>query len=531
MYKQLQINEFRQFRDVNLVLGKYLTVLAGRNATGKSTILGILANSGEIKKKDGFTYLNGQFRAEFNEIFHGSKKYDKAGSNRFRIDVVDDSDETKLIDQRFFRTAWQKKDRFRVIPLGKTNEGKKTESKMPIPVLYLGLSRLFPIGEANEDNITTKNIKFLEDEHRTWFVDNYKNILSLNGDISVISNYSIGETEKKKGVGIETEKYDCLTNSSGQDNLGQILMAILSFKKLRKEKPNIKGGLLIIDEIDATLHPSAQERLIDLLINESRKNNFQTVVTTHSSDLLKHICAKTIHNRNEINNNIELYYFTNANRELEIKRNINYSLIESDLLVQSVIQNLNKVKIYSEDKENRWFVKNLIRDYIAYVNLLDVCIGCQQLLSLYSADVGYFGNSILIFDGDVKESQYTLSQKKLRDTLNNIIKLPGDKRPEEVIYDYIIGLAPDHPFWEKSSQFSLTWQYFNDNGPNSPKYSGAERERYKKWFKEHVDLFDSLNLYGFWENDNKEEVEKFRENFIKSYNSIASRTFAIKIQC
>ena len=43
MYKLLKLNDFRQFKDMDISLGKRLTVLAGRNSTGKSTILGILA--------------------------------------------------------------------------------------------------------------------------------------------------------------------------------------------------------------------------------------------------------------------------------------------------------------------------------------------------------------------------------------------------------------------------------------------------------------------------------------------------------
>lgn len=56
MYKEISINDFRLFHNQTLLLGKYLTVLSGRNSTGKSTILGMLANSGEQKKKDGVTY-------------------------------------------------------------------------------------------------------------------------------------------------------------------------------------------------------------------------------------------------------------------------------------------------------------------------------------------------------------------------------------------------------------------------------------------------------------------------------------------
>ncbi len=35
MYKLLTINDFRQFKNVSLLLGRRMTVLAGRNATGK----------------------------------------------------------------------------------------------------------------------------------------------------------------------------------------------------------------------------------------------------------------------------------------------------------------------------------------------------------------------------------------------------------------------------------------------------------------------------------------------------------------
>ena len=281
MYKSLIINDFRQFNNMEISLGKRLTVIAGRNSTGKSTILGILANSGELKKKDGTTYANGQFRAEFSEIFHGSKRFDASGSDRIQIDIVDDMG--NQIDYRKFRTAWQNdngKDRFRVIPLKVFEDGKKTEAKMQIPIIYLGLSRLFPIGEANEDNIKANKIKFDDDEQKKWFIEKYTEILSIYDNIGDINNFSIGETDKKKGVGIETEKYDYLTNSSGQDNLGQILMSILSFKRLKHTREEWTGGLILIDEIDATLHPAAQKRLIDLLVKEAKTNDIQVVVTT-----------------------------------------------------------------------------------------------------------------------------------------------------------------------------------------------------------------------------------------------------------
>ena len=532
MYKNLKIKDFRQFQDKEILLGKRITVLAGRNSTGKSTILGLLANSGELKKKDGTTFAGRQFRAEFSEILHGSKKYDASGSERIKIEVVDDDE--NVVDYRSFRTAWQKdsgKDRFRIIPLKIFEDGKKTEAKMPIPVLYLGLSRLFPIGEADEDRIQAKSVKFDDENQKKWFFDQYRNILSMHEEITCVDNYSIGETSKKNGVGIETEKYDYLTNSAGQDNLGQILLAILSFKRIKSSMDNWNGGILLIDEIDATLHPAAQKRLIDLLAKEAKNAGFQVVVTTHSSDLLKHVCSKTKHNDVSCNNEIELYYFTNANRKMEIKRNPEYSSIENDLLVTSMLQNSNKVKLYSEDAENRWFIKNLVPDLISYVDILDVRIGCSQLMSLYKGDPNYFGNAVIVFDGDVSDDDLNTVPEQLRKRLNNIVRLPGVKRPEEVLYDYIISLQSDHPYWEMASRVDMNWLYFSENGPLSDRYKAEkDREKYKKWFLEHENVFETTKLFEFWKEDNKEMTTAFRQDFINAYNAVADRTFAIKIR-
>ena len=66
----------------------------------------------------------------------------------------------------------------------------------------------------------------------------------------------------------------------------QIMYLLLSFIKLKTEYDNIgepwPGGILLIDELDATLHPAAQIRLIDLIYKVCKQFNFQAVFTTHS---------------------------------------------------------------------------------------------------------------------------------------------------------------------------------------------------------------------------------------------------------
>lgn len=553
MYKCIQINDFRLFQNQAINLGKYLTVLGGRNSTGKSTILGMIANSGELKKKDGVTYSSKAFRADFAELFKGSKAFDQIGANKFKITLCDDDGNDT--DYRTFRTAWQqtdkyrtarksdnadtalvkpKRERFRIIPF-KQADGKKTEAKLNIPVLYLGLSRLYPLGESSDDEIKVKAITFKSDEHREWFTKNYKEILSMQTDVQTVTSYSIGETDKKSGIGISTENYDYLTNSSGQDNLGQILLALLSFRNLKgnMEEP-WRGGVLLIDEIDSTLHPAAQNKLIKLFIKEARENKFQIVFTTHSISLLRDICSRTEHNNNHkenVNNDIELYYLTNANRKLEMKRNIAFSQIEGDLLVSSIVQSRNTVKVYTEDAEARWFLKYLIPDLMGYLDLLETSVGCDSLISMYNADLSYFGNTLIVFDGDVSDAQLKKIPEITRERLGNIIKLPGGKAPEQIIYEYILGLDNDHNFWSGiASTIGFTWDVFNEHGPLSDDYNGEkDRDKYKAWLNDYRQSFEQTKLMEYWMQDYPEVVAEFKKDFIKTYNSIAKRTAAFAI--
>jgi len=196
-----------------------------------------------------------------------------------------------------------------------------------------------------------------------------------------------------------------------------------------------------------------------------------------------------------------------------------------------MLQNSNKVKVYSEDAENRWFIHKLIPEYLPYVDILDVKIGCDQLLSLYTGDVSYFGNVLIVLDGDVKDKDLQTIPEQLRNRLNNIIKLPGTVRPEEVIYKYILDLDPEHPYWENASKVDMNWTYFKENGPDSSRYNQEkDREKYKKWFVDHQAIFDSTKLFEFWAADNKELVEKFKKSFVESYNAVASRIFSITIK-
>ena len=534
MLKEIKLNDFRIFKKQNLLLGRYITAIAGGNATGKSTILGMLGNCGELKRNEGTTYLGKQFHSEFSELFKANKKYDPSGSDKYEIIMCDEN--LQDIDYRKFRVTWQSEEnpkggeRFRLVPYHKDEAGKTFYDKFKLPVIYLGLSRLYPIGEATiSSKSKTNNIEFINEEHQKWYIEKYTEILSIKDDIVGISSCPINETDKKTCIGINTDKYDYLSNSAGQDNIGQILLALLSFKKLKEEQKEFwKGGLLVIDEIDASLHPSAQEKLIDTFIAVAKDIGVQIVFTTHSLSLLEHLTYKTRGNTEGTNNNIEICYFTNANKNLTCFKNPTYTCIENDLLIKTSKQQ-PKIKVYTEDKEARWFAKKLLNKYLRHLDFVDSTLGCKELITLFNCDQTYFGNTIIIFDGDVKENDL---KKIVAQYKNNYLTLPGFDNPESVFYEYLINLPDDSSYWSReNAERGLTYTYFKEKGPNNKdKYkNGKKREKYKKWFNEHLSDFEDTALFELWESDNQTLTEQFEQNFVNAYNNVAERLCLNKI--
>lgn len=441
MLKLLEIKDFRLFKDQIIHLGKHLTVISGHNATGKSTLLGIIANAFELKGTENLPLIQSLFRAEWSEIFKASKEHDKKCTHALSL-IIDNRNLSDVMEEIPFRAYWNESEtppRFRLLPKRKVKVSgiiKDSAAKIKYPVLFLSLSRLFPIGESESD--FKKNKSILTDEDKLWFIDNYNSIFRVNENINDVTALNIAELSKKKHIGIVTDQYDAITNSSGQSNISQILLALLSFKKLKEmQGDEYSGGILLIDEIESTLHPAAQVNLIKKFIELGKNLNLQILLTTHSLAVLKYICRK-VNNNCECLNEIELNYLTKANDFLEIKRNVNFHFVESDMFNRcGLLSNeQRKLVVYSEDDEARWLLRKLIGNYSIFLNLIDISLGSDVLITFNKNDTtGHFKGSLIVLDGNEREKV-----NRLVNTIHNILLLPGSARPEEMIYNYLLDL-------------------------------------------------------------------------------------------
>ncbi len=524
--REIIIKEFRLFTNNRIKLGRYITAISGFNATGKSTVLGLLGHCGELKRHRPL--LQNSFKIELSEILKFSEAYDKkiADIGKIIFNNIPEDSHTKYPLELYYRSTWQTyRDgkRYRIIP--KRTTEWNSSAKVTWPTLYLGLGRLYPVGESlkvSKTNIADK----LTDNDKRYILDNMKSILNMNEEPINFTAASISETNRKKAVGLHTSSYDYLSNSAGQDNLGQILLAILSFKQLKQQRAeNWWGGLLVVDELDAALHPLAQNKLVNFLYKQAKEIDMQIVFTTHSLGLLDYISTKTAYNEESNENNYELIYLTNANGPVKVEQNPSFDTIYRGLMATYQTPLSRRISVFSEDSESRFIINKLLVKYSPYFNLLEVSQGQDQLLSLLVADFRSLSNYIYILDGDVEDNKIEQYTKKVHPLpLSCVIRLPGNVRPEQLFWQYMCNMSDEHPFLEYGSRFGITKRSLEEAGPFSDKYSCLpERDKYKRWFNDNNTLINAV--FDFWSIDNEAEINKFIDDFINAYNWIANRCF------
>jgi AAA15 family ATPase/GTPase len=521
--EKIKINKFRIFKDKEIKIGKWVTAIAGGNGTGKSNILGMLANSVEYKvsrKRKSTIWDRHLFRADFGELFKGHKVFDKSGSNLFEIFF--DDNETRL-----GRITWQNTNkglRFRVIPYVKGNVSSK---KKEIAVIHLGLSRLFPLGEADSWDIGNIKVSQDNEENYKWFIEKAQRILQMRRTpIKDIESLDLhGNVPDKKTVGLNTDEYNALSNSSGQDNVGQILSALICFRNLKKQLgDDYPGGLLLIDEFDATLHPVAQQRLLETIIEECRKGYVQVCFTTHSLYLLEIMCDKVLHNQQDTVNNIELSYLTNGGEDFEVYSNPNFEFIKNDLKQEMVaFLDARKITVYTEDDEARWLLNKLLSrfNYLERVNILkSLTIGCNELRSLCKADPLYFNGILCVLDGDAYKESVSNPE--------NMIFLPQKgKNPEKTFLDYMCDdqeNVSDFYIQEDIRKNVLTREVCIEKRESMIKENGElDRVEAKKWFNEVLPYFNQYGLFDYWIDVNTEIADQFKMEFEIAFNKIAEK--------
>ncbi|MDK8238861.1 AAA family ATPase [Gemella morbillorum] len=533
MIKSIEFIQYRKLKNISFEFEKGVNIISGTNGTCKSSLLHIISNSFQkvkendtrLKNNDSLKIIkniNKLTNPKIESLTKGDKIYNDPASGYkgtlFKCNYLND---TSL---EFRRHNVKKNYRFAVKPRYK-NKGK--ESLPCLPVIYLGLFRLFALGEFsdNEKSIskfsTNTSKDFKKDLENFYFgFTNYN--LTLE-DIN-----SMGNIKNRIGFNTDKDGIDSNTISAGEDNLLIILTALLSLKyyynNLNNSNQDVES-ILLIDEFDASLHPEFQIKLYEICKEYSQKYKIQIFFTSHSLSLIEYALNKK---------NNSIFYLRDDIDSVGIVDDLDIYKIKmllNNKTKKEVYLN-NKIPIITEDFEARTIL-NLLLEYYSekfdtdlksIFHVVDANLSSEAIKTLTKDD--YLLRSTLrtvnILDGD-KHNEIDLNK--------HLMTLPGKKNPEELVFQYSKYLANNNKVFFTENKVleneGYTLKYFQTNILKKIESIDEEiqkleqQEKTKKGKKRELNkqLFNEFPIFWKfvikeWINDdnNKTEVDTFFKN-------------------
>lgn len=499
----LEINQFRHLNNLNFNLGSTLTVIAGGNGTGKTSLLGLVGHIFRFGNSPK-NLFNERFETKYSSVFRFSSNHDTVGNYHYKLTFADNSEK----EAQLRVTNENGRLRHRIDVGGRVRHGGKINK----PVIFLSLKRLLPLAQEIERNIQI-GLQTLTAAQTTEYSNLYNEIFSTTETI----NPSHTKSNNKNSFSPTTTTFDAHGISAGQDNIGHIILALLSFRQLKDNDPNYEDGLLLIDEIDATLYPAAQKNLLKVLLRIGRELNIQIVFTTHSSDILNFLNSKK---GSRFKHNSNFVSLSNSLGSVKVK--------EGFTELRSLLADLNhealrtirprKVNYYFEDYEALCFYKGIINgaDFDCENDFKNLSISCGTYKTLIDKGFEEFFRSIVVLDGDFSS---TINQT----TTNNVILLPGTQRPENVIKDFLFSLSETDIFWNNSNQYTKRVFLNNIIG------IADNREEMKKWFNREIEFWgtDGINLFQHWKDLNATEATSIIERTKTIINRILTNFYEL----
>lgn len=526
MIKNINIIQYRKLKDLNLNFSKNVNAISGTNGTCKTSLLHLLGNSLQAPTKTCswitdekclpvIKAVNNVMNPKVESLTRGDQTYnDPAHGVKGPLFSVDYYGAESL---NFRRHNSSQTTRYAVKP--KYQHGTK-DSLPHCPVIYLGLSRLVPFGEFNNDEALSTIKKKLPQIYQDEITQVYKKF--TNYEISFNATKQMGDIKIRSEFSSNIEGIDSNTISAGEDNLSIILTALISLKYYYNSisSTNEVESVLLIDEIDATLHPAFQIKLLNLFREMSESYKIQIIFTTHSMTLLEEMLVKK--------DNL-LYLIDNITSVFPMEDPDIYKIkMHLQSLTQENIYEDKIIPLFTEDDEARCLLDMLFNYYQkTHAEFGSVRGLFHEVLTNISAEnlTGIFTDdkllhttmrSICVLDGDHNS-----------DITNFIVALPGKAAPETVLLNYVEKLYnDDDPFWKNriivDKGYTKTYYITNiknlvddfeaklvrlrENGESS---KGKHREFNKKLFNNNRNFFILVFKYWLYDAANKTEIDRF----------------------
>lgn len=536
--KSVEIEKFRAFENASFTLGKRITAISGRNATQKTTVLGMIGQPFTISKDHpmyGCKTIDGyNFRSQFKEKFKISPEHDVIGQHKWKLEL-----HNGVYEQNYYAVesiARRQSGQAPTLRFWNAESRARGAGYIQLPVYFLSLSRLFPIGESGKTKAVPST---LTPEELSYCITHYRTILSIqhmgdNPDVGLEKGAS-----SKTFAGVSDDTHDIFTNSAGEGNIMRIILAVLSFKRLKEQYGrDYRGGILLIDELDATLYGFSQAKLVDYLWQVAGDYKIQIVFTTHSPIILKCVNKYQRKERHDKGINLPPFAYDSSIVYLEPQydregtRTIMPKNISTSTELGQILNDINlsistgnsKINIYCEDTRAVSFLQYVLSAALTinldlYMSFIDINLGWTNYVQLAEKGVPEFRNNVIVLDGDVPQKrEYRSKETAIRDS-GNFIFLPL------VIEEGLFRALKDHGAFSRFQEsFSrvpgFTYDVCFNNWPLDADSYGTND--FKQWYAQaERALGDQTILFAFWCNEHRDKVAAFVENFIEMFNKLA----------
>lgn len=547
--KKIRIRKYRKLKDITFNFENDINIISGTNGTCKTSVLYLVSNSyqsvissnksTEIKKcLKVIKSINNSFNPKVESLTRGDKILnDPAPGVSGELLEVSYHNSSNLLFRKHNSTT---QGRYAIKPNYRRGRGEKLPEK---PIIYLGLSRLVSFGEFEIDE-SVKNIKGnLPAEYRTEIADLYAQFTGIV--LEDISYNKMGNLKTRGDFKSDIEGVDSNTISAGEDNLYIIITALVSLKyyyKVSEQNTEEISSILAIDEVDATLHPSYQIKLFNLIKEYGQLYKIQFFATTHGMNLIEYALEQ----------DANVFYLVDQKDYVDIvTKEDDLDIFSIKMLLEAKtstqVMKTSKIPIFLEDDEARLFLKRIFDYFIEkydpefrnvsnYFHFVDCKIGSENLKSMFQDKIliNDLIKAVCILDGDAQSNMN-----------NNIITLPGNKNPEQLLLDYLgtvysSSLSKYKVFWNPQNSLTRKHGYQKSvvkeqildeydsvkNELKSAKDAGEStkgilRDKMKKLFNNHEIFFNELIIFWLDDDQNKSELEKFRSSLYSVFKKTA----------
>jgi hypothetical protein len=530
---------FRKLSNLTIEFAERITVIAGHNGIGKSTIQGLVANTFGVPKGGPKSYFGEPFYANIERIVYLALEVGviaqkhPASAPTVVAEVGGVTVRKRCVIAQ--RTEWK---RARVVPRTIEKAGGDPvgqDAKIPLPTIFLGIRRLASIGEADEGEVASRKIA-MHSEDRKLMVDFVSSVIIGTQVTTDVTHQSI-KGSRKKTVQPGYSAHDPLAISMGQDSLGSIATALASFNRLKRELgDSYCGGLLVIDELDVGFHPHAIDRLVTTLKTQAKRLELQIIATTHSPRLIEAVHPEGGGNSKAPDKVV--YLLDTRHPRLADDQSLQAILDDMALRPDAKLPKVKKpvLGVYFEDPEGAQFCDALFptakravlgRKLGVQIKLIPLGVGGSNLIGLADKDP-LFKDRVLIVDADTSIPQRAADR-------GNTIKLPcqqgargTDRSPENVMKIFLraVVTAQDGPLHEAVRKFSVvnpsTDKILNTFFPDNSSAS-AQRDASKGWWVSHWDQMKRWGVIREWAICHPEEAAAFVKAFEDAATKTASR--------